>query len=116
MLNFEAKFWLSKIESFSIPHFYIICKILKKSPVGRPVVAGYNWIFAPASIFVGFFLKEFYVKFDGILKDSLSLVKILEKTKFNKFCLLFMVDFESLYTNIPVEHAFEMINKLVFIF
>ena len=41
--------------------------------------------------------KEFYHKFDGILKGSLSLVKILEETKFNLNCLLFMVDVESLY-------------------
>ena len=42
--KFEAKFLLSKIDSFSIPHFYIIWKILKNPPVGRPIVAGYNWI------------------------------------------------------------------------
>ena len=38
----EAKFLLSKIESFTVPHFYIIWKILKKPIVGRPIVAGYN--------------------------------------------------------------------------
>ena len=53
----EAKFLLSKTESFSIPHFYIIWKILKNPIVGRPIVAGYNWILTPASIFVGYFLK-----------------------------------------------------------
>ena len=58
--NFEAKFILSKIDSFSVGKYF-------KSPVGRSIVAGYNWILTPASIFVGFFLKEFYVKFDGIL-------------------------------------------------
>ena len=84
---------------------------LENPTVGRPIVARYNWILTPASIFVGFFLKEFHVKFDGILKDSLSLVKILEKTRFNKSCLLFTVDFESLNTNIPVEDATEMTKK-----
>ena len=61
-------------------------------------MAGYNWILTPASIFVGTLLKDFYSKFDGILKDSLSLIKILEKTKFNINSFLFTVDFESLYT------------------
>ena len=92
----EAKFLLSKIDSFSVPHFYIIWKILKNPIVGRPIVAGYNWILTPASILFGYLLKEIYVKFDGILKDSLSLVKILEKSKFNINCFLFTVDFESL--------------------
>ena len=112
----EAKFLLSKIESFSIPHFYIIWKILKKPMVGRPIVAGYNWILTPASIFVGTFLKDFYSKFDGILKDSLSLIKILEKSKFDINSFLFTVDFESLYTNIPVNDAIEMMKRLVFQF
>ena len=111
---FEEKYLLSKIDSFSIPHFYIIWKILKNPPVGRPIVAGYNWILTPASIFVGHFLKDFYVKFDGILKDSISLVRILEKTKFEFGIFLFTVDFESLYTNIPVLDAIEMIKRLVF--
>ena len=50
----EAKFLLSKTECFSIPHFYNTWKILKNPIVGRPIVAGYNWILTPASILVGF--------------------------------------------------------------
>ena len=68
----EAKFVLSKINSFSVPHFNIIWNIFKNPLVDRPIIAGYNWILTPPSIFVSFYLKEFYCKFDGILKDSLS--------------------------------------------
>ena len=85
---------------------------MKNPIVGRPIVAGYNWILTPASIFVGTLLKDFYSKFNGILKDSLSLVKILEKTKFNIDSFLCAVDFESLYTNIPVLDAIEMVKRL----
>ena len=46
--------------------------------MGRPIVAGYNWILTPASIFVGHQLKTFYSTFENILNDSLSLVKLLE--------------------------------------
>ena len=49
--------------------------------VGRPIVTGYNWILTPASIFVGHHLKTFYSKFENILNDSLSLVKLLGKNK-----------------------------------
>ena len=107
----EAKFLLSKIENFTVPHFYIIWKILKNPIVGRPIVAGYNWILTPASIFVGTLLKDFYSKFNGILKDSLSLVKILEITKFKLDSCLFTVDLESLYTNIPVDDGLEMMKN-----
>jgi len=44
---FEEKILLSKIDSFSIPHFHIIWKILQNPPVGRPIVEGYNWILTP---------------------------------------------------------------------
>ena len=39
----EAKFLLSNMDEFKIPHFYIIWKSLNPL-VGRPIVAGYNWI------------------------------------------------------------------------
>ena len=89
---------------------------MKNPIVGRPIVAGYNWILTPASILVGIFLKDFYSKFESILKDSFSLVKILEKTKFNLDSFLFTVDWESLYTNIPVDDAIEMMKNSFFNF
>ena len=110
----EKEFLLSNVYNYVIPHFYIIWKILKNPPVGRPIVAGYKWIFTPASIFVGHFLKKIYSKFDSILNDSLSLVKLLEKSRFEKHCFLFTIDFKSLYTNIPVEDAINSIRKLCF--
>ena len=92
----EKDFLLRKISNFNVPHFYIIWKILKNPIVGRQIVAGYNWILTPASIFVGHYLKEFYTKFDSILKDSLSLIKLLETSRFNEDCFLFTIDFQSL--------------------
>jgi len=99
---------------YDIPHFYIIWKILKNPIVGRPIVAGYNWILTPASIFVGHYLKEFYSKFKNILTDSLSLIRILETSKFDKDCFLFTIDFKSLYTNISVKGAAELMKRLFF--
>ena len=112
----EKDFLLSNAYNYAIPHFYIIWKILKNPIVGRPIVAGYKWIFTPASIFAGHFLKEFYSKFDSILNDSLSLVKLLENSRFDKNCFLFTIDFKSLYTNIPVNDAINSIRKLCFDF
>ena len=90
----EKEFLLANVYNYVIPHFLIIWKILKNPPVGRPIVAGYKWIFTPASIFVGHFLKRFYSKFDSILNDSLSLVKLLGKSRFKKICFLFTIDFK----------------------
>ena len=46
--------------------------------------------------------------------DSVSLVQTLEKEKFDSDNFLFTVDFESLYTNIPVEHAIKLMKELAF--
>ena len=45
----QKEFLLSNVYNYAIPHFYIIWKILKNPIVGRPIVAGYKWIFTPAS-------------------------------------------------------------------
>ena len=105
---------MSKMYIYNIPHFYIIWKILKNPIVGRPVVAEYNWILTPATIFVGFYLKSFYSKFKNILTDSLSLIKFLEKNKIDKKCFLFPVDFKDLYSNISVTDALELMKRLFF--
>jgi hypothetical protein len=77
-------------------------------------LASYNWILAPASIFVGHFLKKYCQYFDNILTDSLSLVKTLETRKFDRDCQLFTVDFKSLFTNIPCDHAAELMKEIAF--
>ena len=55
----EENFILSKLRNFTIPHLYMIWKFLKNPIVGRPIVAGSNWILTPASSFVGHYLNEF---------------------------------------------------------
>ena len=94
----------------------VLWKILKDPIVGRPIVSGCNWILTPVSIFVGHHLKKFCGKFDTILSDTLSLVKILEKKQFDQDCFLFTIDFKSLYTNIPVDHAIELMKEIIFEF
>ena len=56
---------------FKIPHFYIVWKNLKDPLVGRPFVAGYDWILTPASIYIGMFFIKFYFKFEKILTVKL---------------------------------------------
>ena len=67
---------------------------------------------APASFFVEHFLKEFYSTFDSILTDILSLAQLLEKAKFDEDVLVFIIDFKSLYTNIPMKDAINSIKEL----
>ena len=75
----EKDFLFSKEKVFKIPHFYIIWKILKNPPIGRPIVTGYYWILTPASIYIGNFLIKFYSEFKNILTDSLELICFIDK-------------------------------------
>ena len=101
---------------FDIPHFYIIWKIFKNPIVGRPIVAGYNWIVTPASIFVGHYLKEFYSKLEYIL--TYTAYTSSEYWKYQNLiksgCFLLPVYFSSLYTNISIKDAMELMKRLFF--
>ena len=73
----EAQFLISKSRMLTIHTTFLHhLENLKTPPIDGPVVAGYDWIVTPASICGGHFLKEFYSKFDSILTDSLSFVKV----------------------------------------
>ena len=76
--NCTKKGQFSSLKNVSIRYstFLKIWKIPKISIVGRPIVASYNWISTPASIIVGHYLKKNYSKFENILTDSLSLMKL----------------------------------------
>ena len=51
----EVQFLTSKSRVFTLPHFYIIWKLLKIPPIGRPIsLAGYDRIHTPTSIFSKF--------------------------------------------------------------
>ena len=111
--NKEVEFLFSKLDNFEIPNFYIIPKLHKDPIVGKPIVAGYNWITAPISKFVAHFLQVTYKHFDTILKDSLSLIQTLETTVFPGNIALYTIDIKSLYTNIPVDHAIKVIKSFL---
>ena len=58
--------------------------------VRRPIVAGYKWILTQASIFVDHYFKEFYSKFENILTDSFSVIKIPKNILFDRDCFVFL--------------------------
>ena len=81
----EAEFLCQKCIYMKFHTLYNL-EIPKNPIMGQPIVAGYNWILKPTSIFVGHHLKSFYSKFENILNDSLSLIKVLGKTKIDNDC------------------------------
>jgi hypothetical protein len=94
-----------------IPRFYLLPKLHKTPPKGRPIVASLQWITTPASKALDYYLQPLVNNVaDRVLKDTRQLINKLERLHVPADAILFTADVESLYTNIPVEDCKEAIR------
>ena len=103
-----AAFTYQKLTEAQMNEFVRNVKFQLKSLVEKNLYKG-NCSIIEANFLLSKIAKEFYCKFDSNLTDSTSLIRIVERTKFNLNCFLFTIDFKSLYSLIPVEDAIAMI-------
>ena len=113
MTKQEFRFLHTHLSRPEIPCFYILPKLHKNPIVGRPIVAGHSWITVGCSKLLTSLLKSIIPRFPNVLKDSTSLIKIIESTTFDRNIFLCTLDVVSLYTNIPVDHAIEVLKQLI---
>jgi hypothetical protein len=97
----------------SLPRFYIIPKIHKDPVVGRPIIASPGYLFHNASIYVADELLRIAQQYKSVLKDSLSLIPLVENFPLPADVILFTGDITSLYTNISVPHFLEIIEPIL---
>ena len=109
----EMRFLQKNLQRPGVPLFYILPKLHKNPVVGRPIVAGHSWVTVGCSKLLTSYFKKLLPKFPNILKDSTTLIKILETTTFSDDVVLCTLDVISLYTNIPVEHAIEVLKQVI---
>ena len=109
----ECRFLQLNLVRPGIPCFYILPKLHKTPIVGRPIVAGHSWVTVGCSKLLTSLLKSMLPLFPNVLKDSASLIRILEQTTFESNIVLCTLDVVSLYTNIPVDHAIEVLKQLI---
>ena len=109
----ESRFLQIYLRKSNIPCFYILPKLHKDPIVGRPIVAGHSWITVGCSKLLTSYLKTLLPLFPNILKDSTTLIQIIEREKFDSNIVLCTLDVVSLYTNIPVDHAIEVLQQLI---
>ncbi|KAJ1155024.1 hypothetical protein NDU88_007760 [Pleurodeles waltl] len=115
--------WITKHEASFLTqpdpktaYFYILPKIHKNKhpPPGRPIVSGIGSILEPLSQFCDWFLQPFVKQIPTYLKDTTDVLALLNTLEFDKEKEhLMTLDVESLYTNIPQEATFEVINNLL---
>ncbi len=112
---------------FELPRFYALPKIHKKPVAFRPIVPSFNWITSPISRALSHLLQETVAskfilgpinylveqEYNTIIKDTKSLVNILESLKItDKKCHFITSDITSLYTNIPIHDGITTLKKM----
>jgi hypothetical protein len=93
--------------------FYIIMKVHKRQPVGRPIAASCAWITNHASMFLHQELMELVRIQETYLQDSDTLLRILEDRAFPRDIILATYDVTALYPSIPLDEAMECIGILL---
>jgi hypothetical protein len=91
--------------------FRILPKLHKHKFGIRPII---NYQKNPTSNiakFLEYLLHPFVNKFDSYLKDSQNLLQDAAKLKVNNMAKLYSLDFESLYTNIKLDDALNIITE-----
>jgi hypothetical protein len=100
--------------------FYTLPKIHKPTcswplsgnvPPGRPIVGNCNSEDTEICKYIDSFLKPIVAKQPFILSNTEHLIKILQETTLSKNSILFSMDVNSLYTNIPIGKGIEIVKK-----
>lgn len=98
----------------TIPVLYLMPK-LHKNPHGvRPIVAGHSFCFTAAAKVIDHKLRHVFAESKIILRDSMSLVNVLENTIINDPSVIFAsADISNLYGEIPLDELFKLCVSLV---
>ena len=94
-----------------IPEFYTLTKIHKPTPVGRPIISGYDGPTEELSSFVDKLLQPIARQQRSYLKDSTDFINFIEQTKVPADIILVSMDVMSLYTNIPQEEGIQTVCR-----
>ena len=94
-----------------IPVFYMLTKIHKPTPVGRPIISGCDGPTERLSSFVDRLLQPIAQKQKSYLKDSTDFINFIEITIVSENAILVSMYVTSLYTNIPQEEGIETVCK-----
>lgn len=104
----------SNINFKKLASFRILAKLHKEAKFGvRPLVNCANTTLSIISKFLDFTLKPFINTHFSYIKDSQNLMQKLDNFKCDSNTSLFSADFESLYTNIPLDEAIEIISDFI---
>ena len=85
---------------------------LKTIPPGRPIVSDINSESYSASKFIDIYLEPLTKHIPSFVRDSDHVISQLSEKLFPPDCILFTIDIESLYTNIPIDSGLAAIRRM----
>lgn len=99
-------------ETTSIPAFHILPKIHKKPIKGRPIAGAVKWITTYPSALLSHALRPHASQCKAVLRDSKSLIPMLESLKIPANTRLVTFDIVALYPNMDTELTISIIDTL----
>ena len=107
----------SAVNKIQVPYFYLLPKVHKMQEIspeflhqlkGRPIAANHSWVTTAASIYLADVLNEVcFSKFEQVLPNSTTLVKLLESSVVSADAYLVTFDIENMYPSIDNDAAIE---------
>jgi len=94
-------------------HFYVIMKVHKTPPVGRPIAPCHSWCTTNASRWLDTMLRPYVAKQSTYLQDSTSLLIHLDRLPLPSGVILATYDVTALYPSIPIRDALQRIDKIL---
>ena len=94
--------------------FRILLKLHKPNKFGiRPLINCSNTTLSVLSKILDYIFKPIVMKHFSFIKDSQNLIQLTSKVRYKDNEKLYSADFESLYTNIPLDKAIDIIMQMV---
>ena len=94
---------LENVQKQRLCKFYLLIKIHKSPMASRPISSNSKYLSWHTSKFLDAELKPLMIAAPSYIKNSQSLIKILDKRNFPFDCVLLEADVDNLYPSIPVE-------------
>lgn len=94
---------LENVQKQRLCKFYLLIKIHKSPMASRPISSNSKYLSWHTSKFLDAELKPLMIAAPSYIKNSQSLIKILDKRHFPFECVLLEADVDNLYPSIPVE-------------
>ena len=103
-----------KIRNKKLANFKILMKLHKPNKFGvRPLVNCSNNTLSALSKTLDFYLKPIMQQHYSFIKDSQNLIQKTKDMKFDSSYRIYSADFESLYSNIPLDKSINIIMEMI---